>query len=200
MRPDPGGRLLGRKRHHRRACAFARARRCAAYDIQDVGEGIRVADVLDPFGNVFGIIENPNFKLPKRKSEMKRANGSFEVTVQPLSNAEVSDDSMLGRFCSPRNSAAISTRRRAGRCCPRAPPRQRSAGYVAIDQVTGTLEGRAGGFVLQHSGRMNRGVPRLSVTVVPDSGTGELAGLSGTLRIKSSTATFLRIPLFLSRH
>jgi hypothetical protein len=46
-----------------------------------------------------------------------------------------------------------------------------SAGYVAIDQVTGSLEGRQGGFVLQHSGSMNRGVPTLSIMVVPDSGT-----------------------------
>jgi hypothetical protein len=60
---------------------------------------------------------------------------------------------------------------------------QGSAGYVAIDHVTGTLEGRKGSFVLQHSGTMNRGAPSLSITVVPDSGTGDLAGLSGTLKI-----------------
>ena len=58
-----------------------------------------------------------------------------------------------------------------------------SAGYVAIDQVTGTLEGRTGGFLLQHSGSMKRGEPSLSVMVVPDSGTGELAGITGTLSI-----------------
>ena len=58
-----------------------------------------------------------------------------------------------------------------------------SAAYVAIDQVTGELDGRRGSFVLQHSGSMNRGVPTLSIMVVPDSGTGELAGLTGTLSI-----------------
>ena len=58
-----------------------------------------------------------------------------------------------------------------------------SAGYVAIDHVTGTLDGRTGSFLLQHSGRMNRGVPSLSIMVVPDSGTGELAGITGTLSI-----------------
>jgi hypothetical protein len=58
-----------------------------------------------------------------------------------------------------------------------------SAGYVAIESVTGMLGGRSGGFVLQHTGTMNRGEPSLSITVVPDSGTGELAGLSGRLGI-----------------
>jgi hypothetical protein len=60
---------------------------------------------------------------------------------------------------------------------------QGSAGYVAIERVEGTLQGRAGGFTLQHTGTMDRGVPSLSVTVVPDSGTGELRGLSGALKI-----------------
>jgi hypothetical protein len=58
-----------------------------------------------------------------------------------------------------------------------------SAGYVAIEAVTGKLHGREGSFVLQHSGMMTRGVPRLTVTVVPDSGTGGLAGLSGSMAI-----------------
>jgi hypothetical protein len=58
-----------------------------------------------------------------------------------------------------------------------------SAGYVAIERVDGTLRGRSGTFVLQHSGTMTRGVPQLTVTVVPDSGTGELAGLAGRMAI-----------------
>jgi hypothetical protein len=58
-----------------------------------------------------------------------------------------------------------------------------SAGYVAIERVTGSLGGRQGSFMLQHSGTMNRGAPELSITVVPDSGTGELTGLSGSMKI-----------------
>lgn len=58
-----------------------------------------------------------------------------------------------------------------------------SAGYVAMEQVTGTLGGRKGTFVLQHSGTMTRGAPSLTLTVVPDSGTGELAGLTGSMEI-----------------
>jgi hypothetical protein len=59
-----------------------------------------------------------------------------------------------------------------------------SAGYVAIEHVTGTLHGREGTFVLQHTGTMTRGAPSLAVTVVPDSGTGKLTGLSGTMAIR----------------
>jgi hypothetical protein len=58
-----------------------------------------------------------------------------------------------------------------------------SAGYVAMERVTGTLQGRAGSFVLQHTATMNRGTPSLTLTVVPDTGTDALTGLSGSMRI-----------------
>ena len=58
-----------------------------------------------------------------------------------------------------------------------------SAGYVAMERVSGSLGGRSGTFVLQHSGTMTRGEPQLSVTVVPDSGTADLTGLSGKMAI-----------------
>ncbi len=60
-----------------------------------------------------------------------------------------------------------------------------SAGYVAIEHFRGSVGGKSGSFVLQHSGLMNRGEAELTVTIVPDSGTGELAGISGTLEIDS---------------
>ena len=60
-----------------------------------------------------------------------------------------------------------------------------SAGYVAIEHFSGSLGGKSGSFVLQHHGLMNRGEAALTVTIVPDSGTGELAGISGTLEIDS---------------
>jgi hypothetical protein len=59
-----------------------------------------------------------------------------------------------------------------------------SGAYVAIERVTGTLGGRNGSFVLQHTGIMNRGTPELKIAVVPDSGTGQLTGLTGTMNIK----------------
>jgi hypothetical protein len=58
-----------------------------------------------------------------------------------------------------------------------------SAGYVAIEWVSGALDGRSGAFALQHSGTMTRGVPHLTVTVVPDSGTEQLTGLTGSMSI-----------------
>ena len=59
-----------------------------------------------------------------------------------------------------------------------------SAGYVAIERVTGTLHGKNGSFALQHTGVMTRGAPQLSVIVVPDSGTEELTGIDGRLTIE----------------
>jgi len=61
-----------------------------------------------------------------------------------------------------------------------------SGGYVALEQFTGTLAGRSGSFVLQQSGTMTRGVPTLSISVIPDSGTGQLAGITGTMNITIS--------------
>jgi hypothetical protein len=59
-----------------------------------------------------------------------------------------------------------------------------SAGYVAIERISGTLRGRTGTFILQHTGTMNRGALQLSITVVPDSGTGQLTGLTGKMDIQ----------------
>src|SRR5262249_48093078 len=63
-------------------------------------------------------------------------------------------------------------------------PVKGSAGYVAIERVSGTLQGRRGTFLLQHSGTMTRGAQQLSITVVPDSGTDQLPGLTGSMTIK----------------
>ena len=61
---------------------------------------------------------------------------------------------------------------------------QGSGAYVAVERITGTLQGRSGSFALYHTGVMNRGVPRLTITVVPDSGTGGLTGIAGKLNIR----------------
>jgi hypothetical protein len=114
---------------------------------------------------------------------MKRASGSFEVTVQPLPNGEVCADPLFGRFLLTKKFSGDLEASARGHMLSAGTAIKGSAGYVAIDQVTGSLEGRQGGFVLQHSGSMNRGIPTLSIMVVPDSGTGELAGITGTLSI-----------------
>jgi hypothetical protein len=114
---------------------------------------------------------------------MKRATGSFEVSVQPLSNAEVSGDAMLGRFLLIKKFSGDLDAEARGQMLSAGTPTKGSAGYVAIDHVTGTLQGRKGSFFLQHSGVMNRGAATLSISVVPDSGTDDLAGLVGNLNI-----------------
>jgi hypothetical protein len=114
---------------------------------------------------------------------MKRATGSFEVSLQPLPNAEVSTDVMLGRMLLIKKFSGDLAASARGQMLSAMTPVKNSAGYVAIDHVTGELDGLTGSFMLQHSGAMNRGVPSLSIMVVPDSGTDELTGLSGTLSI-----------------
>jgi hypothetical protein len=62
-------------------------------------------------------------------------------------------------------------------------PVEGSAAYVALELVTGTLSGRRGSFILQHAGSMRQNVSTMNVTVVPDSGTGQLSGITGTMKI-----------------
>lgn len=112
---------------------------------------------------------------------MNRAMGTFEVTLQPLPNEEFADG-RLGRVLLTKTFIGDLAGSARGQMLS-AVTTHGSAGYVAIDHVEGELDGRRGSFVLQHSGVMNRGVKSLSVMVVPDSGTEELEGLSGTLSI-----------------
>lgn len=114
---------------------------------------------------------------------MNRATGSFEVTLQPLSNADASNHPLLGRMLLTKVFSGDLAAQARGQMLSAGTNTRGSACYVAIDHVTGELHGRRGSFMLQHSGSMNRGSPQLTILVVPDSGTEELAGLSGTLSI-----------------
>jgi hypothetical protein len=114
---------------------------------------------------------------------MKRATGSFEVNLQSLSNAEVSSDVLLGRMLLTKKFTGDLAASARGQMLSAGTSTKGSAGYVAIDHVTGMLDGRSGSFLLQHSGSMQRGVLTLSIKVIPDSGTEGLAGIAGTLSI-----------------
>jgi hypothetical protein len=116
-------------------------------------------------------------------ANMKRATGSFEVTLQPLPNADVSADARFGRMLLTKKFSGDLSGFARGQMLSATSDVKGSAGYVAIDHVTGELDGRQGSFVLQHWGALNRGAQTLSIMVVPDSGTDELTGLSGTLSI-----------------
>jgi len=110
------------------------------------------------------------------------ATGTFEVTLVPQEWPEV--EPLLGRrtidkrFHGDLDAGSIGQMLSAGTAVAG------SAGYVAMERVVGTLHGKRGSFVLQHSATMNRGAPTLTIAVVPDSGTDELAGLRGTLTIR----------------
>jgi hypothetical protein len=114
---------------------------------------------------------------------VNRATGSFEVTLQPLPNADASANALLGRMLLTKTFSGDLVGDARGQMLSAGTNTRGSACYVAIDHVTGELGGRKGSFLLQHAGIMNRGAPSLTITVVPDSGTEELAGLTGTLSI-----------------
>ena len=111
------------------------------------------------------------------------ARGTFEVKLSPQPLSYKTDDAMLARMSLDKQFHGDLEGTSAGEMLSAGTVTKGSAGYVAIERVGGTLAGRKGTFVLQHSATMNRGVPSLSITVVPDSGTGELAGLTGTMTI-----------------
>ncbi len=112
------------------------------------------------------------------------ATGTFSVkmTAQPADDA--GGGTVVGRFSLDKEFQGDLEGTSKGEMLAISTLVPGSAGYVAIERVTGTLNGRTGTFALQHTGSMTRGTAQLSVTVVPDSGTGELEGLSGKLDIK----------------
>jgi Protein of unknown function (DUF3224) len=113
-----------------------------------------------------------------------RASGTFDVNLSPQAPDDKSDNSAVGRLLIDKQFHGDLEAISKGQMLAAMTAVEGSAGYVAIEQVSGTLHGRTGTFVLQHSGTMNRGTPQLTVAVVPDSGTGELSGLAGKLEIK----------------
>ena len=113
---------------------------------------------------------------------MSTATGTFDVQLTPEASSE-GPGSTLGRMAITKQFHGDLEGTSTGAMLSAMTPTKGSAGYVAIERVTGTLHGLAGSFVLQHSGTMTRGAQQLLITVVPDSGTGALAGLAGQMRI-----------------
>ena len=115
----------------------------------------------------------------------QRASGTFEVKLTPQAPAP-GEESSVGRMLLDKQFSGELAGTSAGQMLAFRSELEGSAGYVALERVSGTLHGRQGSFVLQHSGSMDRGAPELSIRVVPDSGTGELAGLSGEMDLDQS--------------
>lgn len=114
---------------------------------------------------------------------MPRAIGPFVVSLKPLPMDTDSDSQLLGRMSIDKQFHGDLEASSTGQMLTGGTTIRNSAGYVAIERVTGTLKGRKGSFALQHTGIMNRGVPSLVITVIPDSGTDQLEGLKGTMTI-----------------
>jgi len=112
-----------------------------------------------------------------------QARGTFEVTMKPLAPPDESPGAKLGRMSLEKTFAGDLVATSVGTLLTAMTDTKGSAGYVAMERVTGTLAGRAGSFVFQHSSTMDRGAPTQSIRVVPDSGTGEFAGLAGSFTI-----------------
>ncbi len=118
-----------------------------------------------------------------QKGNAMHASGTFEVKLIPQPPEDKADGSTLGRMSIDKQFHGDLEGASKGQMLSAMTDVKGSAGYVAIERVTGKLNGRSGSFVLQHSGSATRGATQLSVTVVPDSGTGQLVGLAGTMTI-----------------
>jgi hypothetical protein len=114
---------------------------------------------------------------------VQRAAGTFTVRLSPLAPYNDEREAALGRLSIDKGFSGDLVATGKGEMLTAMTEVDGSAAYVAIERVSGTLHGRTGTFALQHTGIMDRGAPQLTVTVVPDSGTGELVGLSGTMAI-----------------
>lgn len=114
----------------------------------------------------------------------KHAKGSFEVKMTPKPWSDTSDEHGFGRFMLDKQyhgdleAAGVGQMLTAGNGAPGS-----SGAYVALEKITGSVDGRKGAFVVYHLGIMNRGVPELKLAIVPESGSGELQGIGGTITI-----------------
>lgn len=114
-----------------------------------------------------------------------KISGTFEVNIQPENlSMTAKDDIQLARMSLDKTFAGELSAHSLGEMISAVSTTPGSAGYVAIEQVSGSLSGKKGSFVLQHYGVMNRGDSHLTLTVVPDTGTGDLVGLSGSMEIR----------------
>lgn len=111
------------------------------------------------------------------------AKGTFEVSLQPQGASEIASGAAIGRMAIDKTFSGDLEGTSKGEMLSAMGNVEGSAGYVAIERVTGKIGDRAGSFALQHAGIMDQGSPTLTVVVIPDSGTGDLSGVEGTLSI-----------------
>lgn len=113
-----------------------------------------------------------------------RVSGPFEVKLTPEGPEDRAEGSALGRLSIDKHFHGALEAASQGQMLSAVSDVPGSAGYVALERVTGTLQGRRGSFVLQHCGTMSKNGSQLTISVVPDSGTAQLVGLSATMSIR----------------
>lgn len=112
---------------------------------------------------------------------MRHAHGTFAVEIKPLPSPPADG---LSRYSLKKQIHGDLEGTSQGEMLGGGDPHKGAAGYVAIEMVDGTLNGKAGSFALQHSATMDASGPKMTITVVPGSGSGELAGIAGSFTIK----------------
>ncbi len=127
---------------------------------------------------------NPQTTLKEPRMQQQHITGNFDVKLTPQSPAPAIEAAKLDRQTLDKTFHGDLAATSLGEMLACMTDVKGSAGYVAIERVTGTLLGKTGSFVLMHTGVMDRGTPQLTVQVIPDSGTDELTGLTGKMAIQ----------------
>jgi Protein of unknown function (DUF3224) len=135
------------------------------------------------FTHVRAPVRGPAYAAEKGSAMTIHAHGAFDVNVTPQPPDDKTEGSTLGRMLLDKQFHGDLEATSKGQMLTGMTAIQGSGAYVAIERVTGTLNRHHGSFILQHLGIMVRGVPQLNINVVPDSGTGDLTGITGTMNI-----------------
>ena len=121
-----------------------------------------------------------------------KVTGEFHVKLQPMDFSAKGDDGInFGRMSIDKTFSGALEATSKGEMLSAMTATKGSAGYVALEQVSGSLSGKKGSFVLQHFGTMSRGKDILVLELIPDSGSGELSGISGKMSIKMENGAHL---------
>jgi hypothetical protein len=147
--------------------------------------GVVVVFVFMAFSLAAQSQSNSSTPSPSQKETLMTAYaaGSFDVKITPLDPAFKTEDNSLGRMSIDKQYHGDLDATGKGEMLTGGTAVKGSGVYVAVERVSGTLNGRAGTFLLQYSDVMTQGTPHLSITVVADSGTGQLTGLTGTMNV-----------------
>ena len=129
----------------------------------------------------------PTARLQK-ESVVTHASGTFDVTILPQKDEGIGD-ATVSRMAIDKRYHGDLEGTGLGQMLAGMGEQKDSGAYVAVERVNGTLRGKTGTFAVHHRGIMNRGTQDLVITVVPDSGTGELAGIAGTMTIEIKDGT-----------